>query len=257
MDNTYESKRDEQLKLELELLKRKQRKNLLTAICVILVIAIVAVLVIYFKGFSKATNKYDEIVAQLKEENQQLADQLSDLTATYMLADKEISIDLIQSDIKAIGELATIEYLYTDAGKFEDPKKFFKKEIPLNITTKSFIAKWDGTIKAGIDINKVTVEINENDKKIIIGMPPAEILSHEVDSASFETLDTKNGLFNKVNVDDVRKFDDISKNAMEARAIENGILDKAFENAKGIIERLVNNKAVRELEYTVEFILIE
>ncbi len=84
-------------------------------------------------------------------------------------------------------------------------------------------------------------------------MPNAEILSHEIASGSIETLDEKDGLFNPVKVDDVREFDAISKEAMEERAIENGILDKAFENAKEIIERLVNNDIVQEQHYEIKF----
>ncbi len=38
---------------------------------------------------------------------------------------------------------------------------------------------------------------------------------------------------------------------MEERAIENGILDKAFENAKNIIRKIIDNDLVEELGYTV------
>ena len=40
---------------------------------------------------------------------------------------------------------------------------------------------------------------------------------------------------------------------MEQRAIENGILDKAFENAKTIIEKLINNEILKEQGYTLKF----
>jgi hypothetical protein len=44
---------------------------------------------------------------------------------------------------------------------------------------------------------------------------------------------------------------------MEKRDIENGILEKAFENAKGIIERLVKNDVVQEQGYVVSFEIID
>ena len=72
-------------------------------------------------------------------------------------------------------------------------------------------------------------------------MPKARILSHQIDKDSIETLDQKDGLFNPVKVEDVRTFDSISQDAMEERAIENGILDKAFENAKNIIRATPHN----------------
>ena len=88
-------------------------------------------------------------------------------------------------------------------------------------------------------------------------MPNAEILSHEIDNNSIETLDEKDGLFNPVKVEDVRQFDTVSKDAMEDRAIENGILDKALKNAEDIIEKLVNNDVAQEQEYTIKFEVME
>lgn len=88
-------------------------------------------------------------------------------------------------------------------------------------------------------------------------MPNAGILSHEIYKDSIETLDEKDNIFNPLKVEDVREFDAVSKDAMEQRAIENGILDKAFENAKEIIEKLVNNDAVKEQEYTIKFEVIK
>lgn len=88
-------------------------------------------------------------------------------------------------------------------------------------------------------------------------MPKARILSHQIDKDSIETLDQKDGLFNPVKVEDIRTFDSVSQDAMEERAIENGILDKAFENAKNIIRKIIDNDLVEELGYTVCFETIE
>ena len=214
----------------------------------IVAIAVVAViLAIFFKGYSNAAERYEAEIHRLEEE----VERLSDPVLVYDYATKEVTLSLIESEIKNIGELATIEYLYTDAGKFEDPKEIFGMSIPF--TTKYFIAKWDGIIKAGVEIDKIVVEINDQAKEILIHMPAAKILSHEIDNDSIETLDEKDGLFNPLKVEDVRQFDAGSKDAMERRAIENGILDKAYENAVTIIDRLVNNGVVQEQGYSVKF----
>ena len=205
---------------------------------------------IFVKGYSSAKEKYEDTITQLEAE----VDRLSDPIAVYEEASREIDINVVNVEIQEIGELATLEYLYTDAGKFEDPKQLFGKDVPF--TTKSFIAKWDGIIKAGVDISQVTAEVDSNNKEVVIHIPKAEILSHEIDSESVETLDQKNGLFNPVSVEDVREFDAESKEKMENRAIENGILDKAFENAESIIEKLID-PMIQEFEYTVRFEVIE
>nr|WP_300848729.1 DUF4230 domain-containing protein [uncultured Acetatifactor sp.] len=232
------------------IMKKKSRKYV--ALIVVVAILVIA-LGIFYKGYSSAKEKYEATIKQLEEE----VDRLSEPVAVYEEAAQEIDIAVINAEIRDIGELATIEYLYTDAGKFEDPAELFGKEIPFSFTTKSFIAKWDGSIKAGVDISKVTAEVNESEKKIVVHIPKAEILSHEVDDESIETLDEKDGLFNKLKIDDIRAFDANSKDAMEKRAIENGLLDKALENAKAIIRKLIDNDIVKELEYDITFEVIE
>lgn len=223
-------------------------RSLIIKITVILVLFLVVIGGLFFKGYISAKEKYEKIIAELEAK----VDELSDPVAVYEEASKEVDIRLINSEIQNIGELATIEYMYTDAGKFEDPKSLFGKNIPF--TTKSFIAKWDGVIKAGVDITKVSAEVDDSKKEIMIYIPKAEILSHEIDNESIETLDQKDGLFNPVKVEDVREFDKVSKAAMEQRAIENGVLEKAYNNAKEIIEKLVNNDVVKELQYAVVFV---
>lgn len=226
-------------------------KKQIIKFAVVFAVVLIALIAVFVKGYSNATEKYEKYVAELKAEVEKLSDQ----TAQYTVATKEVSLDLIQSEIKNIGELATIEYLYTDAGKFEDAKKLFGKDI--FFTEKSFIAKWDGSIKAGVNVEEITVEMDEANKEIIVYMPKAEILSHEIDNDSIETLDEKDGLFNSVKVEDVRNFDAISKEAMEERAMENGILDKAYENAKAVIEKFINTDVVKEQGYEIRFEEVE
>lgn len=214
---------------------------------VIVVIILVIFAAIFAKGYSVAKGKYEDVIAELESE----VNRLSEPVAVYEEASKEVDISVMNAEIQDIGELATVEYLYTNAGKFEDPKQIFGKNIPF--TTKSFIAKWDGCIKAGVDISRVTAEVDEDRKEIVVHIPKAEILSHEIDDDSIETLDQRDGLFNEVKVEDVREFDAISKDAMEERAIGNGILDKALDNAENMISKLISNDVVQELGYTVKF----
>lgn len=245
---------DNEQKNELRVLGGAKAKMIKWGIGAIVVI--IALIIIFITGYSNATKKYEDVITDLSQEVDDLNKQLAEKAVEWETTPTtEITTSLIESEIKDIGELATVEYFYTDAGKFEDPKQAFGINIPF--TTKSFIAKWNGIIKAGVKIDEITVEVNNENKEIIIHMPKAEILSHEIDNNSIETLDEKDGLFNPVKVEDVRQFDAVSKDAMEDRAIENGILDKALKNAEDIIEKLVNNDVVQEQEYTIKFEVME
>ena len=101
----------------MALLKKNQFRLVLIAVIFLFVVAVL--LLIFFKGYMGAKEKYESIIADLRAENERL----SDPTALYELASKEVTVSLIESEIKDIGELATIEYLYTDVGQFEDSAK--------------------------------------------------------------------------------------------------------------------------------------
>lgn len=161
----------------------------------------------------------------------------------------------MEKEIKAIGELATQEYVYTNAGSFTDSKQLKNFKIPF--TEKSFIVKWDGKIKAGIDVQKVVIEVDDKAKIITVQMPQAKILSHELDEGRFEVLREDDNIFNPIEIEDVKKFDAKSKETMEQRAIDNSILDKAYENAKNVIIALVYTEIVEAQGYTIEFKMIK
>ena len=238
---------------EFELYLPVNVKSKLIVTAMLLAVMIVAVLAIFFKGYANASKKYEDRIRELEQE----VDRLSEPVAVYEEAVKEVDIRTINVEIQNIGELATVEYLYTDAGKFEASAEMFGRELPFSFTTKSFIVKWDGSIKAGVDISRVRAEADETEKEIIIFIPKAEILSHEIKTGSVETLDEKNGLFNKINMEDIREFGVVSKDAMEQRAVENGLLDKALENAEGIIFRLADIGMARDMGYTIAFEVVE
>lgn len=254
-----ESRKEEEMEIVERVLqnaggKMKQSKKIFKsfkakAICGAIIFAVLVLLIIggFWKGYVSAKEASEQKIAKLEEE----IEKLSEPVATYEVASKEVDIALIDATIRGIGELATVEYLYTDAGKFSDPKQLFGHDIPF--TTKSFIAKWDGTIKAGVDVNEITTNVDEDRKEIIIYIPKARIMSHEIHDETIETLDEKDGLFNPIEIADVREFDAISKEAMEKRVIENGLLDRAYENAKVIIRKLVENDLTEEMEYTIVF----
>lgn len=57
-------------------------------------------------------------------------------------AKADITSDLISGKLTEISEYATLEYYYTNIGKFEEQGDFYGRKIPLS--TKSFIVTYDG-----------------------------------------------------------------------------------------------------------------
>lgn len=166
------------------------------------------------------------------------------------LAEKPtITSSTIESQIKSIKELSTVQYYYTNMGSFENQNEFYGIKIPL--TLKKFIVTYDGVIKAGISLEDVKVTVSED--KIIVNLPPGEILSHEIYEDSLMIYDEKNSIFNPINIDDYSSFTKDQKSTMERKAIERGILEEAIKEAKLAIEEGLNViPEVRE-EYTIVF----
>lgn len=167
-----------------------------------------------------------------------------------------VSIDEVMSQMNALSELMTVEYLYTDSGKFEDKKQFeggWLDGVDVPLSGKSFIVRWDGRIKAGIDVSEVECDINETAKEITIKMPDSEILSHEVFEDSFETLDQTKNIFNPIEVEDVNNFIGESKSFMEEKAVSNGLLENADKNAQLLIKNSLESIEVIKNNYTIVF----
>lgn len=231
--------------------KKSSLKWRLIAVGVLLTAAAIALGILWYNGYRAAQQRHEQELAEHKAQIDALAKELDDRIAVYEDVSEEVILGIVDTELRAVGELATMEYLYTDANRFSDPKTIFDIDLPF--TTKHIVAKWDGVIKAGIDITAVTSEVDEAARTLTFFLPAAKILSHEIDETSFETLDEKAGLFNPIRADDVITLERVSKDAMERRAIESGLLEKAEENARATIAGLMNaNPKIRD-NYTVLF----
>ena len=234
-------------------------KGFLIKTAVILLAVLAAVGITWSKAHKRGMEKSEAQIAELKETIRAQEEEIENLINNPIVVNPvapTISLDVVTTEIQEIGELATVEYLYTNAGVYSDAKKIFKKyDIPL--TQKTFTMKWDGCIKAGIDIEKVTAALNEETNVLTISLPQARILSHDPDRESVEVYNEHDGLFNKVTVEDQVSFDIATEGEMEERAIENGLLDKAQKNAEQVILNLLNTNPDIRKYYTIEFVQLK
>ena len=115
-------------------------------------------------------------------------------------------------------------------------------------TTKSFILTYDGTIKAGVDLDGAAVDISGT--TVTVTLPEARILSHEIDEGSVEVFDEKTSIFNPFTVEDFTSFQADQKAAMEERALSRGLLEEARSKAVSSVKQLL--AAALPDTYTVE-----
>lgn len=147
----------------------------------------------------------------------------------------EITSSLIYNKLVSAKELTTLKYHYTNMGHFENQNTFYGYKVPF--TSKEFIVSYEGLINAGIDLDKMKVDVG--DKSIEIKIPPAEILSHEIYEDSLKVYDERESIFNRIDIEDYNNFSKDQKTKVEKRAIKKGLLKEADEESKKAIQEIL------------------
>ena len=135
--------------------------------------------------------------------------------------------------VRSISELNTVEMYFNEIIDFENAKFFNSFEIPF--TQKSFIFTVKARVKAGIDLSSVKEEDVEIDgRRLVLRLDEPVITSGEI--LSYKAYDEKDGLFNEVTTEDTLKALELFEKDLRKQAAENGIIEKAKENAEQTLE---------------------
>lgn len=148
----------------------------------------------------------------------------------------KITTTTILNQLQEANELITMEYHYTKVGEFENSLKINGWDIPL--TRKNFLLTYEGELKAGVDMTKAEVQIQ--DHVITITLPEVEILSNAIDESSIEVYDESRNIFNPIKIEDYTTFATKQKQMVEEEAIENGLYSQAATKAQDVITKLLN-----------------
>ena len=175
-----------------------------------------------------------------------LAAFLCGLRQASQAAEPQITGDLLASQLRSVQELVTVSYYYTNMGRFENQVDFYGWKVPF--TTKSFIVSYDGVIKAGVDLEQLQVSIG--DGEVTVTLPESRIISHEIPEDSLEVFDESDNLFNHITIEDYTAFTQDQKSAMEQRAVDGGLLDRANQEARTAVDSLLRIMPGLE-EYTL------
>ena len=175
-----------------------------------------------------------------------LAAFLCGLRQASQAAEPQITGDLLASRLRSVQELVTVSYYYTNMGRFENQVDFYGWKVPF--TTKSFMVSYDGVIKAGVDLEQLQVSIGGGE--VTVTLPESRIISHEIPEDSLEVFDESDNLFNHITIEDYTAFTRDQKSAMEQRAVDGGLLDRANQEARTAVDSLLRIMPGLE-EYTL------
>ena len=221
--------------------KKKIEKIVYGAICIVL-LEVVVILVV---GFMK--NRDNEPTQEVSRKNE--SDSGKKLFDDFLKVEETVTIntEIIEDGLREMGQLVTEEYYFTQVEEYSSSKKilFFDSKA-------SFIYSYDGVVSAGIDCNDVKIDKDDEAKKITIHIPEAEIYEVSIDYNSFKIFEEKEGLWNKTTITNYNDSLVEFEKAARSKADEKGIIDKANDGARKMVESFVAS-VIDTNEYTIEY----
>lgn len=149
----------------------------------------------------------------------------------------DIDLTVLEESMEKNNELSTAQYLYTSSVSVTDQNtaEVFGTEVVLPFTDATYIFEFDGTIKAGYDLQGVKPHL-EGDDTVVIELPPAEILSHETGDVT--CVYEQQNIANPLKAGEESQWIEAQKTAMVERAESLGFYDEAEQNARVTFESL-------------------
>lgn len=222
-----------------------RKKRIYLILTAVVIAAVLAVILYACVRDSEKPNKAQPVVSE-----QVLNEVISTQSKPSIIkTDKTVSVETIRDGLNDIGFLITQEYYFTEVVDFSSVKTFLN--IPIGFTESNYVAGYDGTVTAGIDFTKVSVDKNDDEKVITVHMPKAEIKNVDIDPDSFVLYSEKNGFGNPATISDFNQSLYELENKAENKAVARGVLEKAEDNGRTVIRNFISGLAEG---YTVNFI---
>ena len=164
--------------------------------------------------------------------------------------DKEQVYDstTILNRVVPIQELALVKYNYSGVIGYKDFIKFMKINVPL--TEKSFLLKYNGYIKAGVDFKDMKVEVIGKD--VHISLPRPKILDTLIDEKSIRVYNESMNAFNPLTIADYNQAIMKEKETMIGDAVSQGILSDANKQAEMVLTSIMKDMGFENIKITQE-----
>lgn len=202
------------------------------------------------KLLKESTNALKEQVSALNTENEELNNKLEELL-NVKDTPPIITRAVLEEQMTSLSELVTKKYWYRNATESKEAKEWLWG-VTMPLSDIRFVAMYDGSITAGIDLKEVKFSINQQTKTITVTIPKSKIFDHNIPQETINVIVSQDNLFNKISFNDYNRFISSEKGVMEETAIGQGILNEADQEAKEIIKAFLE-KVPGIDTYTLKF----
>ena len=141
----------------------------------------------------------------------------------------------ILTGIQNVNELATIRERFQSIVSFSDGWEIPMLGFNFPGTTRRFMMRYSGTIVCGCDLSSAEVSERYDVNRVRIVVPHSRIMDIYADIHSFEVYDQKAGLFTSIRLEDQNREVATDLEEMRSRALADGILKLADDNARRIL----------------------
>ena len=160
---------------------------------------------------------------------------------------KEVTLlsNTIEEKVSKILEVSTVKYNYTNVVTYKNNKKVNGLNVPF--TNKSFIIKYSGYIKAGIDLNGVETQVvDPKTVKIILDKP--SVFDNVIVEEDVYIYDERDSVFNKLSFEDLYEVLIEEKKNMEKDVTKKGLLNDAKNNTEELMTSLLEGIGFENIE---------
>ena len=158
--------------------------------------------------------------------------------------EKNYSSSAIMEKISYVKELSLVRYNYNGVISYKDYMKFMNLQVPL--TEKSFLIRYNGYVKAGIDMQKASVDVSG--KSIKVHLPKPEIQETVIDEKAIQVYDESMNILNPVSVEDYKKAIVGEKNKISQEAVKQGILTESSDQAHKFITSVLTDLGFEKID---------
>lgn len=148
--------------------------------------------------------------------------------------------------VRGLSKLETVDYQLEKvvSGKSSGP-------LPDFLTSDKILLVAHGEVVAGVDLGKLKPgDVTVISDVVTIKMPQAEILYHKLDNDKTYVYNRETGIFNKPDPNLETQIRQAAEQDILKTAQEDGILDKAAQNAQGVVRSLVTGLGYKEVRFT-------
>lgn len=160
----------------------------------------------------------------------------------FMSAEPSLSVETITAKIEAASDLVTSKVTLKGVAEFSDGGWWF-------FNKGDFVLVYTSEVKAGIDVKKAGLTVDNGQKIIYIYVPDAEILSVKILPESIKYYNESFALMNFDKKEDANRAQKMAEEVAEKDALGAGVLEAANTQSeiliRGILEEVVGNYEMR------------